>query len=46
MALLVGFILAGEQLTALAMWATVIILGSVVVITVNRSREASAMRRR
>jgi drug/metabolite transporter (DMT)-like permease len=45
-ALLLGFILAGEQLTAHAMWATVIILGSVVIITVNRNREASAIRRR
>jgi drug/metabolite transporter (DMT)-like permease len=45
-ALFLGFVLAGEQLTAHAMWATGIILGSVVVITVNRSREASAIRRR
>ncbi len=43
-ALFLGFIFAGEQLTVHSLLAAVIILASVVVITVNRAREANAIR--
>ena len=44
-AVFLGWLLAGEQLTARSVWATAIIVLSVVIITVNKNMETSAARR-
>jgi drug/metabolite transporter (DMT)-like permease len=44
-AVFVGWLLAGERLTTHSMWATVVIILSVVIITLQRNFEAGAVRR-
>lgn len=44
-AVFLGWLLAGEQLTARSIWATGIIVLSVVIITINKNMETSALRR-
>ncbi|MGA2082903.1 MAG: EamA family transporter [Holophaga sp.] len=44
-AVFVGWLIAGERLTTHSLWATVVILLSVVIITVQKNREANAIRR-
>jgi len=44
-AVFLGWLLAGEQLTARSVWATAIIVLSVVIITVNKNMETNALRR-
>jgi drug/metabolite transporter (DMT)-like permease len=44
-AVFLGWLLAGEQLTVRSVWATAIIVLSVVIITVNKNMETSALRR-
>jgi len=45
-AVFLGWLIAGERLTTHSLWATVVILLSVVVITVQKNREAATVRRR
>ena len=44
-AVFLGWLLAGEQLTARSLWASAVIVLSVVIITVNRNLETAAARR-
>jgi drug/metabolite transporter (DMT)-like permease len=44
-AVFLGWLMAGEQLTARSVWATAIIVLSVVIITINKNMETSALRR-
>lgn len=45
-AVFAGWLIANERLTSNALWATVVIVLSVVLITINKSRELNAVRRK